>query len=237
MQVPEVSQHWLRALEQLAPRSEKVSWLKLHWEPSVGRWFIYQVYPAYITPALFLTDDQRWQYDGTTFRPDPKERLCLERRSVNESQWAIFQETGCYSQAFWVIQGNAGGHKRSFNMQERKILKLNGRPEEAPEPGSLPYAPLDSRVIDKLGPLDTLRKYHRMLDFTERTTEMLEADERDAEEHMKTVLYGWLQSQVSEAVETSGVNFKDVLANAPVAADGEQAVREASHERFLKEPF
>lgn len=211
----ELLERWQQELEQVAARSEQVSWLKLVWDVHVGRWFIYQVFPQYVTPALYLADDQEYVYRDQRLQPDPTKPLRLERRHVSAEQWELYQETGCYCQPFWCIQGEHGGHKLVFTSIEKKILAAEGLPNTPPEPGTLSYAPFDRRVIEKLVPLDKLKKYHRMLDFCLRNPEQMDAEDAESERYMRERVWKWLETQVAQSIHDSGVKWGSVRADAP----------------------
>jgi hypothetical protein len=130
--------------------------------------------------------------------PHPKKNpipLCRE-------QWDLFRSSGCYAQAFWIIQGERGGHKRRFTHIESKLLAARGRPSSPPVPGTLAYAPFDQRVVDKLGPLDQLQFWNRGIDLDERKPDDLDAEMREAAQAARGWLFNWLESQVDAALDS-----------------------------------
>jgi hypothetical protein len=221
---------WQEELDRLAPRNNELSWLKIVWVPGdpwvlegidqrVNRWFIYQMFPMKRIPDTVLPSllgphpRKRGYYDKylRAFVPDPD---C----TVDRIQWELFDETGCYGRPYWVVQGSRGGHKRRFDRQESVVSRMNGGPKDPPLPGDLPYAPVDQRVIDKLYAMDLVRVYNRFLDFTDRKRDQLDAEDEEVRKAMRQRVWGWLESQVSDAFNGERGVKQELMSN---AADGD----------------
>lgn len=195
---------WQAALDRLFPRNDRISWLSIGWyaadEVLVGqrikvdpvqRWVIWQMTPAAAVPTVV-----RHYLEGPP--PHPKKNpipLCRE-------QWDLFRATGCYAQAYWIVQGDHGGHKRRFTDIEAKVLRVARKPDRPPVPGALPYAPFDQRVLDKLLQLDQALFWNRSIELDERKPEDLDADMRDAAQAARSWLVTWLESQVDSALDS-----------------------------------
>lgn len=93
--------------------------------------------------------------DGTTVQG---EYIALRPRECTLQQWHLWHQHGVYGIPWWVIQGDKGGHKRHFSTQEKKALNYRKLPCDPPVPGSLPYAPFDQRVLDRILRYDRLRR-------------------------------------------------------------------------------
>jgi hypothetical protein len=97
------------------------------------------------------------------YDPILKEFVHLRERECTLQQWRLWREHGVYGIPWWVIQGEHGGHKRWFNQGEKKALRYAKLPDEPPVPGSLPYAPFDGRVLDRVLQYDRLRRLQETL--------------------------------------------------------------------------
>jgi hypothetical protein len=220
---------WQEALEALYPRNEEVSWLKVYWvsgEPSnpVQRWVIFQMTPRSKIPIAVLPLLQG-PAPSKTYRPP-----------MMREQWDLFRSTTCYAQPFWIIQGNHGGHKRRFSQVEQQMLKLHNQPTEPPIAGTLPYAPFDQRVLDKLAPLDQVRFYHRSIELENRSPEMLEEDSLNAVIAMRTEYWKWLETQVDRAIESTFTAQNNLVADKTDHAVKDTFDYEQAKEHFIHNP-
>lgn len=201
-------------LEVLSPTSENISWLLASWRGDWERWCIWQMIPPAGVPATLWGDDTQLVTRVEVIAgkrlirtaPDPNYRLVLNRKLMTRWAWELHLATGCYPQPFWVVQGDQGGHKWSFSEQEARLAEMNGFPAEPPEPGTLPYAPLDRRVLEKIVAYDQL-PYWNMLAKGHHELDERDLDEREAEmmREGNRQLWKWLDTQVDRAVEESGV--------------------------------
>jgi hypothetical protein len=212
---------WGRALAVVAPPSERISWLKLVWEPGdvwqpVHRWMVYQM-----VPRSAVNEMQRGYLEG----PNPRTQGGFDRvlgrfmsraAPISMRQWLLWRETGALGIPYWVVEGDGGGHRYRLDQVEEQVIALHGEGKKLPAPGDLPYAPFDWRALDRLYHLDRIRAYKNCLAFWERSPTALEADERDAREAFRWDLWKWLETQVVDAaVDESGLNWGAVRADAP----------------------
>jgi hypothetical protein len=168
----EVLKQWQDELDELFPKSEDTSHLKLVWVAGddwdvlddgelvwqgVERWYVYEMLPKQFTDPDILFELEHMpepivRYDSVM------KSVARGDRAVTRLQWRLFKETGMFGKPFWVIQGDRGGHQRFFTTFESQQLILLGLPHNPPLPGTLPYAPYDHRVRAKLLKHDRLRK-------------------------------------------------------------------------------
>jgi hypothetical protein len=226
----------------IAPPSERVSWLHLTWEPGeegdpVERYVVWQMVPPRATAAILWADGQRLVHYRGRWIPDPRWPLRLEVGGLSATQRRLYRGYGCYAQPFWIVQGTQGGHKRRFSEIERKILRLEGLPDEPPIAGELPYAPVDERVLSRLRDLDQLSKYSKMVDFAERRPFELENEEKEVIRSMRSRVLDWLESQIDAAEEEAGMTrarWQSMLDQYGVSSDEVVDVDE-ERERFLSD--
>lgn len=198
-----------RELALLAPPNERVSWLYASWRPDWERWCIWQMSPPGTAPTVMWGPDTRLVVRAETvlgnrmirLAPDPRFRQVLNRANMTRWAWELHLATGAYPQPFWVVEGEAGGHKWQFSEEEARLLKLHGHSGETPEPGSMSYAPIDRRVIEKLLPLDQLRMWNTLSKgLHELDSRDLDARENQIMLEANRALWNWIQTQVDEAV-------------------------------------
>lgn len=233
---------WVKALEGIAPPSDRLSWLKLVWIPGeredpVQRWGIYQMYPPMYTPSLALSDTQRFVWLKGWKVPDPRWPLQPEPRNLSTIQMDEFRRSGCIGQLFWVIQGFSGGHRRRFTHAEQSILAAKGVKDASPPiPGTRPYVEPDERVWRKLRALDQVRIYSKMIDVAERAN-TLDQEEQSALLDMKAEVWKWLETQVDEAVDMAGFRtWGRVRSDAPEGDKRFDEKFEKYQQRFLTTP-
>lgn len=183
-----------------------------HGEPEVCRIVLYQVIPARGCSPLFWGADQRETLRDGYPAPDPRFRLALNPEALTWRQWQLYERFGTIAQPFWIVQGPHGGHKRQFNPVERRLLTGMGLPADPPLAGDLPYAPLDSRVLDAIRPLDVMQMWAKASALYERTPADFDREERDALQRGSRQLNQWLSTQMAHA-------FDDVLTYRKTVAD------------------
>jgi hypothetical protein len=197
---------WQQALQRLAPPQDRSSHLHLLWgagtplEP-VQRWVIYQAIPAlYLTPGRLgaFLDFAPCRCPTTPLELAGWDVPCgrCGRRPDAERQKVLeyFFQTGCLSAPFWVIQGRDGGHKWRYNSADAMAARFVGRPDTAPEAGTLPYAPFDNRVLQKIRLTDQCQRAER--DFATADAN----SRRDAEEAFRMLM---LRAYTHEAEDTA----------------------------------
>ncbi len=214
---PSYSESTVQQIESLAPRSdESMAWLHVSWRPDWERWCVWQMVPPHAIPPMMwgpdtVTTMRVERVLGTSkvhIAPDQRYRLILNRKHMTKAAWDLHLETGCWPKPFWVVQGKMGGHKWGFTEEEERILRLQGLPEDPPEPGEWDYAPLDRRVLDKILPVRELSVWNTL------SRGLNELDERDLDAHERammveanTRLWNWLSTQVDASIEEAGVRM------------------------------
>lgn len=243
---------WQRELDLIAPKSDVLSWLLIHWEPGdfwesntlgegfrpakgIGRWVISQMTPHWRVPDFILQD-----LEGPNPRTfgwwNAREGVFEQRRScaVNRTQWELFQRHRAYAKPYWVVQGTKGGHLRRYTSVQSKLAQMQGQPAEPPAPGDLPYAEPDRRTFAALARLDLVRGYDRCIAFGDRSPELVEAGEQAAVQGMREQLWNWLSAQTEDALSENRQFLRQVEDSLPVGVtEKEKWNLEAAHERFV----
>lgn len=209
---------WQAEIETIVPRSTRVPWLRIVWQPGmpyepVQRWEIYEMMPL----LQYVPFEIRQALSGPNPRTDG-EWIEAPRGSGNYrwitssllslTQWKLFHETGCYPARFWIIQGTRGGHKWKLSAAERNFLQsFTGQEEiDTPLPGDLPYAEWDRRVLSKMLQHDRLRRWKFATPWDGRQVNRTKAGlwvkrDRLAEERLfAEKMLEYLESQVSDVV-------------------------------------
>lgn len=248
---PETVAAWQDQLDRAVPRYPGyVSHLRLVWEAGdpwdpVERWYLYDCTPRRIfeesaTKRRIMGVPEYDNADAILIRdldgPSPREDGYYDRvlqqfihtreRECTLTQWRLWQQHGVYGIPWWVIQGVKGGHKRWFATDEKKALRYAKLPDEPPVPGSLPYAPFDQRVLDRVLTYDRLRRFTQKLSRTG-----VKAEHKDLVRKARKAYLDHLGDVVAEA--------RDMLRNAdlPTLPGGPAPARamdwEAEIDRFL----
>lgn len=176
----EAPREFVERLNALWPPYGRTPWLVPFWdagtpEEPVQRWVVYVA-----RPASTLSENEREELQARSLE-------ILPPGVGRESPLAVVRamEVGIdplpYSEAprgrlralgyweahralvlpVWVVQGANGGHAYRWTEHERRMLRLQKLPDHEPEPGSLPFHPLDERVVTRLLALDRLRRLER----------------------------------------------------------------------------
>jgi hypothetical protein len=164
----DVLDRWNADLGRLCPPESGLSRLRIVWEPGephqpVGRWMIWELFPASVTPAFILEDLQGEDPRTRGYFDEVLQKFIQAETSVSKAQWDLYRATQMYGQPFWVIQGTQGGHKRYYNLFEQRLFRMVGDmtgvqiPTQPPPPGFLPYAGYDRRVFDAITEGNDLR--------------------------------------------------------------------------------
>lgn len=249
---------WEEKLEELTPRSDRLSYLTVRWHPGsmraarefqgvtkrraewvpVERWLIYNVVPdpTKYPPMLFAPFRLSELNTEGFCRPV----LDLDRRAMDSAQWAIYKETGRYAQPFWVVQGHRGGHKRNYTQVESRVSILNGGPGDPPDMGALPYAEPDERTWEKLATLDLARMWTSSLALYDRKPDLFDQLEADAMKDYRRLLWDWMDEKAYESC--SGVAdmnaWRGLLTQAPAKRSGfkDTTDYEAEEKDFIETP-
>lgn len=201
----EAPEAWQRQLRAFGAPGSQISWLELVWHPQYERWIVYQFYPVAKTNY----------YVRLPKEPGAPE-LNIDRELVDFVQWEIYRTRGCYASPYWIIQGRHGGHRRRLWPYEATIAKLGGLPSVMPEPGDLPYAPFGANVMAQLAKLDQVAMYNKMLEYTDRNENNLDADEEEARVEILRKLAAFVREQTAGHVaELSRADLSDLTNQLP----------------------
>jgi hypothetical protein len=210
-------------LAQISPRSDKIHWLHCYYEPG-ERWQpVERLIVAEMVPRSILAgEDAFYRLMGeespeSLFSelegPNPRDSGFYDRvlqkfvtrdgmlpPSITQRQWMLWRSEKAYARPFWIIQGEHGGHKRRFTETERKILRLNGKPDEPAYAGEFPFARFDTRILDKLKAMDRLQAWadERAQDWKSRTAQDAERSAIEAKERIDAQIMDWLDSQIAD---------------------------------------
>lgn len=136
---------------------------------------------------------------------------------VTRQEWELFHEHRAIPLLYWIIQGKNGGHKRVFSPLEQKYLGMAGLPQDAPAPGTLPYADFDQRVLIHLARRDRLHKAsgrlspveseqdQQLIEFRRQLMQMVEDQVRADLESVKLDLDGIPRSGAKEDDPTGAI--------------------------------
>lgn len=175
-------QHWVDAVEALAPLSDRMAGLTLRWEAGdrwqpIHRWVIWQLQPWAFVKDRDIKRELRGPHPRTNARlvyvnatvngqTMPRPRLqggpC---RFIDRRTWEIHQEYAARGilvrpVRFWVLQGSEGGHPFMVSPEEQRLRAAQGLPADTPSAGDLPYAGYDARVADGIRRYDLWQWAH-----------------------------------------------------------------------------
>jgi hypothetical protein len=188
---------WQRECRSLFGKpNDHLAWAHLDWynDQGVNRLVVFQMVP--LTKAspfmlyLFGEQEPAWRADGTA-----------KGAITTRLGWQLFHTHRAVPMLYWIIQGERGGHKYRFSRREQKALELAGRSGEPPLPGSLPYAPWDTRVVKALKELDRVAFWTKAMDLADRSPDDLDEEMRAAERGMRAQYLDWLERQVDAAAD------------------------------------
>lgn len=246
-----VPPEWTRALHEVCPRYDGISWFGIVWEPGeewdpIQRFMVWQFRTPENTRALILRDypgctgltlehpraNARWdktqgcyvKHDGTLARTD---KLTYE----------LYQQTGCYGIRFHVIQGEHGGHRYNLSHLEKQVLKFgsNGKMKDVPRPGDLPYAPFDARVLVHFAKIERAAMARKVCKYALANVHALDMDERNEWEYARTLLFDYLGAQFGELYDEFKPFIKEQLRKipVPVGAKRQQTDGDELKDRFV----
>jgi predicted dehydrogenase len=161
--IREAPQEWIDMLGELGRPKAQLAHVEIWHDPDCERWLLVEC-----VPPAGVSDDIRL---ALLTYPD-KTRFRLR-------QSAYFKEHGKIPIAFWIIQGDQGGHRLEYGEHEATLAQFYGGSREPPAPGSLPYAPFDNRV------LAALRGYDRVMSKFASLKAAYEGDAKAALEQMR----------------------------------------------------
>jgi hypothetical protein len=209
----------------------------------VQRWVVYEMVPLRVWWGLIQAQRQRGLSDSDIIElyileclqgPDPRTMghydEVLDRfisdAEVSRQEWLLFREHRAIPKLFWIIQGQNGGHKRTYTPLESKYLRMLGKPGDPPRPGSLPYADFDQRVLHQLARRDRIHKLADHLSPIE--------SEQDAQlVEIRRQVIGWLEEQVREDLENHRLDLSGIPTSSAKEDDPTGHIEE-SIERFIQ---
>lgn len=199
-------EEWEEELERIVPKRGDLSYLKIVWEPGdkwdpAQRWMIYQMWP--VSEDFLLKKFLEGPNPRNFGYYDKVKRRFIRRRGspmISLRQWLLYRETGRLAVPYWVIQGDKGGHRWEFTRTEKMIIahKTGQKDVSPPVIGTLPYAPVDNRVFNKLANLDRIRKDEFAVAFAYQHPERVEAEEERILAQTERDLWRWIESQVDD---------------------------------------
>lgn len=246
----DVLARWQADLETVVPRSDRVPWLRIVFQPGlsyepVGRFELYEMtaqldqVPEGILDALKGPNPRTvglWHIgtDGV--------KRWISDSLVSLVQWQLFRETMCFGHRWWIIQGDCGGHRLTWGPFERRLWEQAGHQVvELPAPGALHYAPYDERVKEQVIRADRMRQWRMALAWEDRSRTKHEAATHVAKyreglerEYNRTMLV-WLDEQVKGAVSEVSRKALQALDAAPAGDPKEPEQMERLEAEILGE--
>jgi hypothetical protein len=180
--------HWIDMLGEWGRPKDRMAHLDIWWDPDCSRWLLMECVPPH-----GVSDELRLALltypDKTPFR----------RR-----QSAHYKEHGKIPLAFWIIQGEHGGHRLEYGEHEQTLAQWYGGSREPPAPGSLPYAAFDHRV------LDALAGYDRVMSKFSSLTAAYEGDAKAALEQMRIDMLAGIDDSMRDVARDAAGELSDM---------------------------
>ncbi len=243
----DVLTRWQKELNELFPVSEDTSHLRLVWVPGddwevldegklvhqgIERWYVYEMIPKQFTDPNILYELEEMPEPVVRYDSVMKD-VAREDRAVTRLQWRLHKETGLFGKPFWVIQGDNGGHQRFFTTFESQQLILLGLPHNPPLPGTLPYAPYDHRVREKLLKHDRLRRVgDRLMQLKESQKEKYKTLEKDLKKQFRKDIIAFVCDQIT--LEEGKEIKKGIRDTAPIVETDYERLWAESEERYVE---
>lgn len=209
----------------------------------VQRWCIYEMVPLRIWIGLIQQHRAAGKSDDEIIEAvilqelndrHPRDRGAYDvilKRFVSDSlvtrqEWELFHQHKAVPKLFWIIQGSHGGHKRVFTQLEQKYLGMARLPQEPPDPGTLPYAEFDQRVLMQLARRDRLHKAGNRLSpiESERDQQLIE---------FRRQLMDWVSNQVRTDLESAKLDLSGIPTSGAKEDDPTGRIEEAI-DRFIQ---
>jgi hypothetical protein len=158
---------WERSLATLAPRSDRLPWLKLVWMPGetyepVQRWVIYELFPNLSMINQSWIDEMHNappRQNGVWYTDEFGTRRWRSVSLVSRIQYDLFHQYQAWPQLTWIIQGHDGGHLWNLTQPQLKLWQLRTGLRDWPAPGELPYADFSGATLRGLRHRDKLRAW------------------------------------------------------------------------------
>jgi hypothetical protein len=206
---PARTAEWQEELERVVPRQDRLSWLKIVWEPGyphepIQRYVLYQMVgferaPSMVQPYLTGPNPRLfWRWD----RVQKEIIRSPDAPLVSHTQWQLYRDTGLFGRPYFVLQGNAGGHKVRWNRAEAMIARTRGvKGGKPPVVGDLPFAELDNRTIERVAQLSLMRNVAYLLDKVHVSAEALEKHEEEEVQRAEDKLWDFISAQAEDTFE------------------------------------
>ncbi len=203
---------WVERLHELWPVSDQLQWLHFRMfpeaiskkvgEPIIGsaRWVLYSMTP----PALIFDQTRLAMLDDKPWWELPVDQQFGRMMGVTTYQYAMWHEYRCLARPYWCIQGTEGGTPMQYTMRETAILRGEGLPTDVPNPGDLPFAEFDERVVNALLARDKFRKLGGALDRLrdpDKAAADVKAEEAEAETVFRTTFVKWFKQRMEPNAE------------------------------------
>lgn len=239
----EAPPEFVARLHHLFPPYGRSQWMEPVWdagtpEDPIQRWAVYVATPAHmlsqferdeieaknlsVLPPCVAVDAPlavaravEMGIDTVPFRECPQGR----RRALGF--WEVHRATLL---PFWVVQGEGGGHPYRYQEHERRLLRLAQLPDEEPEPGSLPFHPLDERVLNRVVALDRLRR--RIVD--QKAGDRAQDDEQEREWRFR-----FLEFVTSTTDHVFG-EMSEILARCGLTGDGRAPFERDAEAKYVE---
>ncbi len=242
---------WRSELNQIAPRSTRLTWLDIFWHAGfekkvskrlekpkyewvpVNRWVIYQLTdnPENVPTPFLSTRLARLRLIDDTLVTGALE---LEDKSLDRNQRRIFRETGCLATPYWIIQGSLGGHKRRYDEVEARVARLHKAPTQPPAYCDLPYAEPDERTWNKIRQMDKLAAWKQCLDFADRNPDQLDQEEEAEAVKYREQVWAWMGERSYEAVSGNRNQWREMLTPYSKPKEKDTTNYEALHKDFIE---
>jgi hypothetical protein len=225
------TQATLEAIEAICPPHTGMSWFKVLWEPGdswqpIGRWIVWHMRPPGNVPRTHRTgldgphprSTGHWCAAGwcaCALKANAWHGAPASAYGIDRLTWELHQQTGCFGQRWWVVQGTNGGHRFKLDGLEAKLLKLHTGISDTPAAGDLPFAPLDARVLAHLRHADRVRLWKGAIAYAERPDTVLNATEQGAVEESRIALVRWMENQTDMLVDEQRSRLKRIIADVP----------------------
>lgn len=230
---------WERKLRSYWPVSDSQQWLHLRMFPEAiskktgepisgsARWVLYTMTP----PSLIFDQTRLAMMDELPWWELPEDQQFGRMMMVTSYQYAMWKEYRCLARPYWCLQGSEGGTPMQYTMREQAILRAQELPTDVPNPGDLPFAPLDERVIQALQARDKFRQLGGALDRMrdpEKAAADVRNEEQEAEIVFRTEFVKWFKARMEPNAEfiaahlrksENATDFRPATRNEANAAD------------------
>lgn len=237
----EAPAEFVQRLREVDPVRDAVSYLLPVWREFYddarstweGRWVLYEMVPAYDT-ALGPTVPLQILAELKGADPDVIPETCP---LISHLQWLLYQKYQRWARPALVVQGTKGGTLACYDPPTVKLCEYLQRPTTPPSPGSLPFAPLDERVISQLIRMNKLVAAQNDLDEF-RKVNSGEGAKRTYHQRLRNAREAYirfLDDQFEDAAQDFGDAFmKGELDDAPLTEKDYEKIDEETSRNFIE---